>query len=247
MTIGIRDTTEARDIRAAGWAAIMAIIPGIVVNFLTGTPLEPYPSWAWTDERIAGYFAGQQSAIAAQIFLTNAGFVLLLWAVAGVKRAVLTDTRPSLYTDLIIPSAAMATVALLAGNGLYWTAGLRGLSPEFTRLACDLLIPFGYIGSLVSVAITLFCAGIAMRRSAVFPKWLAVATPWTAIPLASAQFFLLADTGPAAPISLISLIPYLLLYLWLATTGIVMLRRSVRITPGTDLRADVAAIGKQGG
>jgi hypothetical protein len=244
MVMSIRDATEARDIRAAGWAGIMAVIPGIAVNFLTGTPLEPYPSWAWTDQRIASYFAGQQSAIAAQTFLTNAGFVLLLWAVAGVKRAVLTDTRPSLYTDLIIPSAAVATVALLAGNGFYWTAGLRGLSPEFTRLVCDLLIPFGYIGSLVSAAITLFCAGIAMRRSAVFPRWLAVATPWTAIPLAGAQFFLLADSGPAAPISLVSLIPYLLLYLWLTITGIVMLRLTVPDRASAGRAANLAPTSK---
>jgi len=243
--IGIQDATDARDIRAAGWAGIMASIPGILANFLTGTPLQPYPSWAWTDQQIATYFAGQQSVIAAQIFVTNAGCVLLLWAFAGVKRAVLADTRPSLYTDLIIPSAAAVAVVLLADNGLYWTAALRGLSPQLTRLACDFVISFGYIAVLFGVAIPLFCAGVAMRRSAVFPRWLAIATPWTAIPLAGSQFFLLADAGLAAPIGIVSLIPYLVLYLWLAIVGVVMLRVTVPSNTSVSTPANQAPPSKQ--
>lgn len=241
MTIGFRHAAAARDIRTAGWAGILAVIPGIVGNFLTGTAQEPYPSWAWSDQRLVSYFAGQQSAITAQILLTNAGFVLLLWAVAGLKRAVLTDTQPSLSTDLIIPSAAMTTVALLMGNGLYWTAGLRNFPPQFVRLAFDLLITSGYIGVMVSAAVMLFSVGIAMRRSAVFPRWLAIATPWAAVPLAAGPFFLLAGSGPAAPISLLSLAPYFVLYIWLAVIGIVMLR-----LPAQD-RVEVAeAIGSKG-
>ncbi|QLL06595.1 hypothetical protein [Mycobacterium vicinigordonae] len=224
MTIGILDATDARDIRAAGWAGILAVIPGIVANFLTGTPQEPYPNWAWTDQHLVSYFAGQQSAVAVQLLLTNAGFVLLIWVVAGVKRAVLTDTRPSLHTDLMVPSAAITTVALLLGNGLYWTAGLRGFPPQLVRLAFDMLITSGYIGVMISAAVMLFSVGIAMRRSAVFPKSLAIVTPWAAIPLAAGPFCLLADSGPAAPISFLSLVPYLVLYVWLAVTGVVMLR-----------------------
>jgi len=245
MMIGIRDAIETRDIRAAGWAGILAVIPGIVVNFLTGTPLEPYPNWGWSDERIVNYFAGQQSAIAVQIFLTSAGFVLLLWAVAGVKRAVLTDSKPSLYSDLIVPSAAIATVALLTGNGIYWTAGLRGFSPQLTRLACDFLVTSGYLGVLISAAVMLFSAGMAMRRSAAFPRWLAIGTTWAALPLAVGPLFLLADAGPAAPMGLISLIPYFVLYLWLPITGIAMLRLSASDRAAANVAASPAPASNQ--
>ncbi|MGW2601541.1 hypothetical protein [Streptomyces klenkii] len=217
-------TTHNRDHRIAGWAGIIAFITGALADFLTGTPLQPYPSWTWTDQQIADHFAAQQVNVTMQFFSANIGFVLLLVLAAGVKRAVSTDTAPSLYTTLITPCAAAVSLTLVATNGFWWTAALRGLPPQPARLAYEMAITFGYNGTFCFGALMLFCTGRAMHRSSALPRWLAIATTWLALPVLSGDLFLMADTGPLAPTTLLSLSPYLLIYLWLLTTGIALLR-----------------------
>ncbi|GAA0424934.1 hypothetical protein [Streptomyces luteireticuli] len=217
-------TTNLRDIRIAGWAGIVAFVTGALAAFLTGTPLQPYPSWAWTDQRIANHFAAQRFDVALQFYSANIGFVLLLVVAAGVKRVVLRDSPPSLYTTLIVPCAAAVSLTLVATNGFWWTAALRGLPPGSARLAYELAISFGYNGTFCFGALMFFCTGRAMRRGDAFPRWLATATTWAALPVLSGDLFLMAGTGPLAPTTLLSLGPYLLVYVWLLVTGIVLLR-----------------------
>ncbi|MFD9791590.1 hypothetical protein ACFWXK_11645 [Streptomyces sp. NPDC059070] len=220
-----------KDIRLAGWAGIASFVTGAAVVLLTGTPAQPYPSWKWTDQQITDHFAVQQTNVTVQFYLANFGFALVVWLAAGVKRALRTDSRPSVYTSLIVPCALAQAVTLQQTNGMWWVAALRDLPPDRARLAYELSIAVGYTAVHFFMAFMLFATGMAMRRSSAFPRRLTTITPWVAIPVMSGTFFLLDKDGRLAPTTLYSLSAYLTFYAWVLAAGIALVRIPAEGTP----------------
>ncbi|MEV7547791.1 hypothetical protein, partial [Streptomyces sp. NPDC089915] len=161
-----------RDIRVAGWAGIAAFATGALVVFLTGTPTQPYPDWSWTDQQIAHHFAVQRTNVAAQFYLANFGFALVVWFAAGLKHLLHTATGPSVHLSLIIPCAAVQAVTLQQTNGMWWVAALRPtVDAHNARLAYEICIAVGYTAIHFFMSFMIFATATQLRRGTVFPRF----------------------------------------------------------------------------
>jgi uncharacterized membrane protein YjjP (DUF1212 family) len=236
--------SETQQIRLGAWAGIANLLLSLAVLLTTRHSWKFWPVRGDSDAEYAAWFRHHAAGGFAQTFSTNIGALLGLWFVFALTRA-LRLPRESLLSFVIRTSATVIVPGMIVVNAMFSVAG----TPQFVHdpASWPLLRAFTeaclhtFYGLLSVFAFLLLAAAVAILRGGELPAW----TGWTA--LAAGVVTLagggvsLVRSGWLAPLSLPSVTPFFLYWLWVAAVGVVMLRLPPRDLPAPDPDAAVAA------
>lgn len=151
--------------------------------------------------------------------VSMAVFVWFLGALWATLREA--EGEPAWLSAVAAGSGALAAVVSLAsfGWGLAFFRVQEGISPEMARFLFD-LGNFGFANYWVMLANLLGATGILALRTGVLPRWIGWLGVVTAVGLLVARAFWAAS--PAV------MFPYVLVWIWLIATSVVLFRRAGR-------------------
>lgn len=208
------------------WAAIAAIAFPLLQmasqGFFQAGGMEP--SFAAPANEILSFFETRDPAlftIGGYIFILSV--VAFLWFLGALWDELSTAEGGSGWLSLIAVGSGLVVAANLTGPGSWPLAVFRigeGLDPQIARLLFD-QGNLNFANIWVALGSMVLAAGLVMRRSTRFPRWLG----WSSLVLAVG--LLLAR---AVWTSAIAFAPYLLFWVWMITLGVIWLRRSRPVT-----------------
>lgn len=236
--------SETQQIRLGAWAGIANLLLSLAVLLTTRHSWKFWPVRGDSDAAYADWFRHHAAGGFAQTFSTNIGALLGLWFAFALTRA-LRLPRESLLSFVIRTSATVIVPGMIVVNAMFSVAG----TPQFVAdpASWPLLRAFTeaclhtFYGLLSVFAFLLLAAAVAIRRGGELPAW----TGWTAlaagvVTLAGGAVSLVRS-GWLAPLSLPSVTPFFLYWLWVAAVGVAMLRLPSRDLPAPDPDTAVAA------
>ncbi len=223
----VHQLTPARDVRtsgtpAAGWAAVAATV--IAVGVTAFAPLWMFPSTGASSGAVTRYMAEHRAATEAMMV----GYTLAvsLWLIFGA--GVFTRLRAiAPHTSMVPVTFALGlsgfVTLLLAGFAAFDVAVYRSASPSDTKLLYD--VAFGLLamsGMPTTLALTAYAG--AVYRWGGFPR----RSAHLAVLAAAAHTLLLLSfivaRGFFSLEGLDIVVVPVLLWIWIADTGVAMLR-----------------------
>ncbi|MFJ4624002.1 hypothetical protein [Streptomyces sp. NPDC088812] len=231
--------SETQQIRLGAWAGIANLLLSLAVLLTTRDSWKFWPVRGDSDAEYAAWFDRYSAGASAQTFSTNIGALLGIWFAFSLTRA-LRLPRDSFLSFVIRTSATVIVPGMLVVNAMFSVTS----TPQFIDepVSWPLLRAFTeaclhtFYGLLSVFAFLLLAAAVAIHRSRELPAW----TAWTAlaaglVTLASSAVSLVRS-GWLAPLSLPSVTPFFLFWLWVAAVGVAMLRLPSRDLPGPENR-----------
>jgi hypothetical protein len=178
------------------------------------------PSFAAPANEILAFFESRNPVlftIGGYIFILS--LVAFLWFLGALWDELSTAEGGSGWLSLIAVGSGLVVAANLAGPGSWPLAVFRigeGLDPQIARLLFD-QGNLNFANIWVALGSMVLAAGLIMRHSDRFPRWLG----WSSIVLAIG--LLLAR---AVWTSAMAFAPYVLFWVWMISLGVIFLRRS---------------------
>jgi hypothetical protein len=178
------------------------------------------PSFAAPANEILAFFESRNPVlftIGGYIFILS--LVAFLWFLGALWDELSTAEGGSGWLSLIAVGSGLVVAANLAGPGSWPLAVFRigeGLDPQIARLLFD-QGNLNFANIWVALGSMVLAAGLIMRHSDRFPRWLG----WSSIVLAIG--LLLAR---AVWTSAVAFAPYVLFWVWMISLGVIFLRRS---------------------
>jgi hypothetical protein len=178
------------------------------------------PSFAAPADEILAFFENRDPVlftIGGYIFILS--LVAFLWFLGALWDELSTAEGGSGWLSLIAVGSGLVVAANLAGPGSWPLAVFRigeGLDPQIARLLFD-QGNLNFANIWVALGSMVLAAGLIMRHSDRFPRWLG----WSSIVLAIG--LLLAR---AVWTSAVAFAPYVLFWVWMISLGVIFLRRS---------------------
>jgi len=214
---------------------LVRLVPfaGVIFAVLTAAgylAIGPFPDTDASMAKLTSFYAANHGRVAAGgLLLGLAAIFLALFGTAVWARIRATDLHPVVAGAALV-GTAMTAVAGIDSAGAYSTLGeignQQGLSPAALQ-AWHISGATGVVdGGIVILLLAVAAAGIAGRA---FPRWLA----WPALALAVLQ------------VTPFGFFASLVVLLWTAVTGVVMVMRPVDEVPAT--RGAAAAPAVRGG
>ncbi|MFD3925651.1 hypothetical protein [Streptomyces sp. NPDC058614] len=206
----------------------MAPIPALsLVLLLSNDYSHALPRWDYSTDRLVAYFAsGEQNAV-LQCFVQFFALTLILLFIAGLTEVLRLSGRPSVFAAVIRPAAAVV-IALYLLSTMLWLmaavgAGHHSMDATLVRFTYEASI-FLWQLTQPAVALTVFATGMALRESAVFPRWTVRYSFVTSLLGLPNTFVVLTDGGWLSPGGWPSLGLYALFFIWTAVLGALMAR-----------------------
>lgn len=229
-------TPQSRgDLTAAGWCGIMSFAGIIAAPILTlRNGLYSWPTWDEPTETWRLWFSENRGLAITQVYITNVAFVLGIPFAVGLSSYLRQRLGPTLVVQTITPAAATTTLMYITATASWTVAVLAGtpshpFSEPLMRGAVDTGAVIYLTGAVFPVLLML-CAGAAILQAASLPRW----TGWSALVIAvlnlASTFIILAPSGWLAPVGPGSYAAMLLVYIWFAAIGAVLLRARPRPT-----------------
>jgi hypothetical protein len=222
------------EIRTAGWAGIFFLLLCLLPLPLTGSLVKPFPYASDSDQQLIEWFADNRLRAFVQGTASQLSLCLLVVFAVGLAKHLTGPGRGDLFQKVLMLSAAVVATSYGATNWLWSVpafAGTPGHPPAdgtVIRLGFDITV-MAYFVSQPFTALFLVAAGIAVRQSRALPGWVAW---WAFAGSVSALATVLepwVTGGWLVPWSWWSLVPYILLFVWVPTVGVMLVRN-----PGTD-------------
>ncbi|MGW2602134.1 hypothetical protein [Streptomyces klenkii] len=220
--------TSMPGVRSSGWIGIINLVLALAPLPLSTSIVKPFPLLGDSDQQIATYWAENQTLAWVQVSTSSITLALLLWQMLGLRN-YLAVTGGRFFPELIAPSAVAVAATYLLTNALYMLSSQVGTTgyartAESARLALNTAFLVFYI-SLYFVALLLITVGISVLQSATLPRWPAhFSFALAALHTAYALVLPLVHKGPFAPLSWLSMLPYILFWPWAAAIGVFLLR-----------------------
>jgi hypothetical protein len=219
--------SETKQIRVGAWAGIANLLLSLAVLLTTRSSWKFWPVRGDSDAAYAAWFARNSTGAFAQTFSTNIGALLGIWFAFSLTRA-LRLPRNSLLAFIMRTSATIVVPVLIVVNAMFSVTS----TPQFIHdpASWPLLRAFTeaslhtFYGLLSVFACLLLAAAVAILRGRELPAW----TGWTAVVAGvlclAGGGIALVRSGWLAPLSLPSVTPFFVYWLWVAAVGVVMLR-----------------------
>ncbi|MBY8883033.1 hypothetical protein [Actinacidiphila acidipaludis] len=226
--------SETQQIRLGAWAGIANLLLSLAVLLTTRHSWKFWPVRGDTDAEYAAWFHRYSAGGFAQTFSTNIGALLGIWFAFALTRA-LRLPQESLLSFVIRTSATVIVPGMLVVNAMFSVAS----TPQFIDdpHSWPLLRAFTeaclhtFYGLLSVFAFLLLAAAVAVRRTRELPAW----TGWTALAAGivtlAGSAVSLVRSGWLAPLSLPSVTPFFLYWLWVTAVSVAMLRLPPRDLP----------------
>lgn len=227
--------SETKQIRVGAWAGIANLLLSLAVLLTTRSSWKFWPVRGDSDAAYAAWFARNSTGAFAQTFSTDIGALLGVWFAFSLTRA-LRLPHQSMLAFVIRTCATIIVPGMLVVNAMFSVAS----TPQFIddpaswpllRAFTEASL-FTFYGLLSVFACLLLAAAVAILGSRELPAW----TGWTAGAAGVVTFagggIALVRSGWLAPLSLPSVTPFFLYWLWVAAVGVAMLRRAGR--PGAE-------------
>lgn len=223
--------SETRQIRIGAWAGIANLLLSIAVLLTTRSSWKFWPVRGDSDAEYAAWFARNSTGAFAQTISTNIGALLGVWFAFSLTRA-LRLPQHSLLSFVIRSSATIIVPGLLVVNAMFSVTS----TPQFINdpaswpllRAFTEACLFTFYGLLSVFAFLLLAAAVAILTSRELPAW----TGWSAVAAGvltlPAGGIALVRSGWLAPLSLPSVTPFFLYWLWVAAVSVAMLRLPAR-------------------
>jgi hypothetical protein len=175
------------------------------------------PAFDAPAEEIVQFFEARDTTLfAIGTYLSLLSFVAFVWFLGGLYAALRrAEGEPAWLSLVAFGSGLLFLAALTAG---WYLAVFRlddGLDPQLARLAFD-LGNLGFANSWVALASLLLAANTVALATRLLPRWLASFGLVTAVGLLGAR---------AIWTQAIAFAPYLLFWVWLVATSVVLFRR----------------------
>ncbi|MEV5839733.1 hypothetical protein [Nocardia sp. NPDC052112] len=216
-----------RDVRLAGWAGIISVIPIPVLFFVSGRFPDFTPGLGASSTEVAEWISHNLTAIQIQ---TGAGvaIVLYIWFAAGLVELLKQPPDASGVPARLVGWGTTAAVAVSVTSYATWSIATFLPKNEpgqavVARAMVDTALVV-YIYTYAPLGIILFGAGIGIRRSTTFPRPLGSAALILAGPNLAAAATAMITSGPLEAGGFLTLIPMTLFCLWVCATGIAMVR-----------------------
>jgi hypothetical protein len=181
------------------------------------------PSFNAPAGEIVAFFENRNPQLfAAGGFLSVIAVFALFWFLGVLWARLRRHEEEPAWMSLVAFGSGLVSVAAVFANSGWALAVFRineGLDPQLARTLFD-SGNFGFATFWVFLAIFLFTTGIVILRDGALPGWLGWFGLVTAIALLIARAFW-AVSGAA-------FIPYVLFWLWLIITSIILIRRARR-------------------
>jgi hypothetical protein len=182
------------------------------------------PSFAAPASEILAFFENRDPVlftIGSYIFILSV--VAFLWFLGALWDELSTAEGGSGWLSLIAVGSGLVVAANLAGSGGSWPLAVfrigEGLDPQIARLLFD-QGNLNFANIWVALGSMVLAAGLVMRHSTRFPRWLG----WSSLVLAVGLLLARAVWTLA-----IAFAPYLLFWVWMITLGVIWLRRSRQV------------------
>jgi hypothetical protein len=178
------------------------------------------PSFAAPANEILAFFESRNPVlftIGGYIFILS--LVAFLWFLGALWDELSTAEGGSGWLSLITVGSGLVVAANLAGPGSWPLAVFRigeGLDPQIARLLFD-QGNLNFANIWVALGSMVLAAGLIMRHSDRFPRWLG----WSSIVLAIGLLLARAVWTLA-----VAFAPYVLFWVWMISLGVIFLRRS---------------------
>jgi hypothetical protein len=174
------------------------------------------PAFEAPAEEVVRFFEARDTALfEIGNYVSLLSFVAWIWFLGALwARLRLAEPRPA-WLSLVAFGSGLMFVAGLSGG--WYLAMFRldeGLDPQLARLAFD-MGNLDFANSWVPLASMLLASGAVVLRTHALPRWLG----WLA--LATAPLLLAAR---AVWTSQVAFIPYLLFWIWVVATSVVLLQ-----------------------
>ncbi|MDI2131139.1 hypothetical protein [Yinghuangia seranimata] len=231
--------SETQQIRLGAWAGIANLLLSLAVLLTTRDSWKFWPVRGDSDAEYAAWFHHNSTGASAQTYSTNIGALLGLWFAFSLTRA-LRLPRDSILAFTMRTCAAVIVAGMIVVNAMFSVTS----TPQFidNPASWPLLRAFTeaslhtFYGLLAVFAFFLLAAATAIQRTRELPPW----TAWTAaaaglITLAAGPIALIRS-GWLAPLSLPSVTPFFLFWLWVAAVSLAMLRLPPRDAPKPEHR-----------
>ena len=211
-------------LKTGAWGGI-----GFVVLQLTGQMLIQVGGMEPTFDADAGeileFFAARDPQLtAAGGFLSMLGMLALLWFL-GALWARLRDAEgdPAWQSMVALVSGAVAVAVSSATSSAWGLAVFRvqGLEPAMAQMLFD-LGNFGFALFWLFLAGCLLATAVVVLRKGALPRWNGWLAAVTAVALLVAHAFWASPSGAI-------FMPYVLFWIWLIATSVVLMRRKVEV------------------
>ncbi|GAA0593484.1 hypothetical protein [Streptomyces crystallinus] len=223
--------SQTQQIRLGAWAGIANLLLSLAVLLTTRDSWKFWPVRGDSDAEYAAWFDQHSAGAFAQTFSTNIGALLGIWFAFSLTRA-LRLPHDSLLSFVIRTSATVIVAGMLVVNAMFSVTSTPQLIDDprswpLLRAFTEACLHTFY-GLLTVFALFLLAAAAAIHRSRELPAW----TGWTAFAAGlitlSGSAISLVRAGWLAPLSLPSVTPFFLFWLWVAAVSVVMLRLPAR-------------------
>lgn len=203
-------------------------LAGAVLGFVgTGMIFSTLPKVDAPAEKYVSFVVDKRGQILAGFVMWAIATGLLLWWAAVLRDRLSADAASRRLPDLFLAGVVLALGTTFVGITPLAAVAWRGpgaLGPDVVRLLVDVLSVLFAVFSAVPFFVFVLAATLSIRRTRIFPDWVAWLGLAAAVVNGVFVFSLFARTGPLSPYSPLGFFGALLLFGWVGVTSVLMLR-----------------------
>jgi hypothetical protein len=204
-------------------------LAGALVGFVgTGMIFSTLPKVDDPAEKYLSFVVDKRGQILTGFVMWAIATGLLLWWAAVLRDRLSTDDRAGRrLPDLILAGVVLALGTTFVGITPLAAVAWRGpgaLGPDVVRLLVDVLSVLFAVFSAVPFFVFVLAATISIRRTRIFPDWVAWLGLAAAVVNGVFVLSLFARTGLFSPYSPLGFFGALLLFGWVGVTSVLMMR-----------------------
>jgi hypothetical protein len=217
------DTRRWEQVGAAAGIAFV-VLQGVAQGLIQAGGSEPAFSAA-APEIVDFFMTRDRRLFGLGDYLSTLSLIPFVWFLGALwARLRRSESEPAWLSLVALASGLVTAAQLVTGGG--WTLAMaridEGLDPELARLLFD-QGNLGFANIWVSLASMLLATGVVSLHTEALPRWLGWSALVIAIGLVIARAFWVGSS--------IVFAPYVLFWLWLIVTSIVMIRRAGAARP----------------